>query len=84
MTAGISLERTDKEHAGIPAITFNTQEGLPQEGYKLSVTPANITITASQPNGFSMLCKHFINFSPRRFTVKYVTNAPTGLYQPSK
>ena len=49
MTAGISLERTDKEHAGIPAITFNTQEGLPQEGYKLSVTPANITITASQP-----------------------------------
>ena len=52
MTAGISLERTDKEHTGIPAITFNTQEGLPQEGYKLSVTPANITITASQPNGF--------------------------------
>ena len=35
MTAGISLERTDKEHDGIPAITFNTQEGLPQEGYKL-------------------------------------------------
>ncbi len=28
------------------------RKALPQEGYKLSVTPANITITASQPNGF--------------------------------
>ena len=51
-TSGLSLERIDKEHAGNPSITFITQEGMPQEGYKLSVTPTNITITASQPNGF--------------------------------
>ena len=51
-TSGLSLERTDKEHAGNPSITFITQEGMPQEGYKLSVTPTYITITASQPNGF--------------------------------
>ena len=51
-TSGLSLERIDKEHTGNPSITFITQEGMPQEGYKLSVTPTNITITASQPNGF--------------------------------
>lgn len=52
LTAGLSLERADRIHDGTPSITFATQEGLPLEGYKLSVTPARITITASQPNGF--------------------------------
>ena len=50
-TSGLSLERTDKEQTG-PSITFITQEGMSQEGYKLSVTPAAITVTASEPNGF--------------------------------
>lgn len=52
LTSGIRLEQTDKEHAGSPAITFVTREGMPQEGYQLTVTPTNITIAASQPNGF--------------------------------
>ncbi len=50
LTSGITLQMA--EQANGPAIMFVTQEGLPKEGYKLSVTPQQITITASQPNGF--------------------------------
>lgn len=50
-TSGISLKLTEKADSK-PAIAFVLQEGMPKEGYKLSVTPENITITASQPNGF--------------------------------
>lgn len=52
LTAGISLKQADKTEIGKPAIVFIEQESMPQEGYKLSITPENITITASQPNGF--------------------------------
>ena len=51
LTSGISLkevEQADKKNS----IIFIIEEGLPKEGYKLAVTPENITITASQPNGF--------------------------------
>lgn len=52
LTAGITLQQTDKEQADTPAIAFITRKGMPKEGYQLSVTPTRITITASQPNGF--------------------------------
>lgn len=52
LTSGIRLEQTDKEQAGSPAIIFVAREGMPQEGYQLTVTPTDITIAASQPNGF--------------------------------
>lgn len=51
LTAGISLEEATTAD-GKPAINFTIAEGMPKEGYKLSVTPTLITITASQPNGF--------------------------------
>ena len=50
-TSGISLKLAEQTE-GKNTISFVMQEGLPKEGYKLSVTPENITITASQPNGF--------------------------------
>lgn len=50
-TAGISLTEAESVD-GKPAISFVLQEGMPKEGYKLSVTPTLITVTASQPNGF--------------------------------
>ncbi|KAB4265883.1 beta-hexosaminidase, partial [Bacteroides thetaiotaomicron] len=50
-TAGISLKEAESVD-GKPAISFVLQEGMPKEGYKLSVTPTLITVTASQPIGF--------------------------------
>lgn len=49
---GISLTVTQKEHASAPAIRFSTADGMLKEGYKLSITPNEIVLTASQPNGF--------------------------------
>jgi len=49
---GIALTVTQKEHASAPAIRFATAEGMPKEGYKLSITPNEIVLTASQANGF--------------------------------
>lgn len=51
LTAGITLKEGEQAE-GKPAIAFIVEEGMPKEGYKLSVTPSNIVITASQPNGF--------------------------------
>lgn len=51
LTAGISLKETESAN-GKPAISFVVEEGMPKEGYKLSVTPDLITLSASQPNGF--------------------------------
>ncbi len=51
LTAGISLKETESAN-GKPAISFVVEEGMPEEGYKLSVTPDLITLSASQPNGF--------------------------------
>ena len=51
LTAGISLKEAESAD-GKSAICFVVQEGMPKEGYKLSVTPSLITLTASQPNGF--------------------------------
>ena len=33
-------------------IRFVTEEGMPKEGYKLSIAPNEITLSASHPNGF--------------------------------
>jgi hexosaminidase len=50
-TAGITLEQAEDTTTS-SAIIFITEQGLPKEGYKLSVTPESIIITASEPNGF--------------------------------
>lgn len=50
MVSGITLQHT--EELVTPAIKFVEQDGMPKEGYKLSVTPEQVTITASEPNGF--------------------------------
>lgn len=52
LTSGIQMERTDKEHVASPTITFVTRDGMPAEGYQLTVTPTLITLAASQANGF--------------------------------
>lgn len=51
-TSGITLKATEEEHPHTPAIRFVTISGMEKEAYDLSVTPENITITASEPNGF--------------------------------
>lgn len=51
-TSGISLKNSLQEQTNAPAIRFVTEEGMPKEGYKLSVSLDGIVITASQPNGF--------------------------------
>lgn len=50
--SGITLQASTQVHADLPNIRFSTVEGMPQEGYKLSITPNEIILTASQPNGF--------------------------------
>lgn len=52
LTSGIALQYTDKEHADLPAIRFITADGMSKEAYKLSITPNEIILTASHPNGF--------------------------------
>ena len=42
-----------RERNGRACYSFSCpQDGMPEEGYKLSVTPQNITLTASTPKGF--------------------------------
>jgi hexosaminidase len=52
LTSGISLKTTEEEHPQTPAIRFITIGGMEKEAYDLAVTPENITISASEPNGF--------------------------------
>lgn len=51
-TSGISLQSSKQAHADLPNIRFLVVEGMPDEGYKLSITTNEIVLTASQPNGF--------------------------------
>jgi beta-L-N-acetylhexosaminidase len=41
---------------------------MPEEGYKLSVTPDLITLSASQPNGFFYGVQTIFQLLPRQFT----------------
>ncbi|KAA6310806.1 Beta-hexosaminidase, partial [termite gut metagenome] len=50
LTSGLTLKQI--ENASSSAIKFVVAEGFPKESYKLSVTSGDITITASEPNGF--------------------------------
>lgn len=52
LTSGISLTTAGNEHPQSPAISFITREDIGKEAYELAVSPENITITASTPNGF--------------------------------
>lgn len=67
LTAGISLKETESAN-GKPAISFVVEEGMPEEGYKLSVTPDLITLSASQPNGFFYGVQTIFQLLPRQFT----------------
>ena len=50
--AGIKLKPGDELHENVPTIVFDSIPGMEKEAYKLSVTPQQIKITASTPNGF--------------------------------
>ena len=50
--SGISLKQTEEGQVSSPAIYFVTQPGMEKEEYTLSITPEQVTVTASQPNGF--------------------------------
>ena len=52
LTSGISLKTSSQENPEQPDIRFVTEEGMPKEGYKLSIAPNEITLSASHPNGF--------------------------------
>lgn len=52
LTSGITIKQTFENVTDEPVIRFVPQDGMPEEGYKLSVTPQNITLTASTPKGF--------------------------------
>ena len=52
LTSGITIKQTFENITDEPVIRFVPQDGMPEEGYKLSVTPQNITLTASTPKGF--------------------------------
>lgn len=50
--SGITLQSSKQAHSDLPSIRLLTAEGMSNEGYKLSITPNEIVLTASQPNGF--------------------------------
>lgn len=52
LTSGITIKQTFENVTDEPVIRFVPQDGMPEEGYKLSVAPQNITLTASTPKGF--------------------------------
>lgn len=52
LTSGIVLTTIENEHPQSPAIRFVTIADMEKEAYELVVSTGNITITASEPNGF--------------------------------
>ena len=52
LISGISLQTSTQENPEASNIHFVTTEGMPKEGYKLSIAPNGITLSASHPNGF--------------------------------
>ena len=53
LTSGITLEHVQNENSSNPPfIIFQNNENIPSEGYELSITSENVTISASQPSGF--------------------------------
>ena len=50
--AGIKLKPGGELHENVPTIVFDSIPDMEKEAYKLSVTPQQIKITASTPNGF--------------------------------
>lgn len=68
-TAGISLTEAESVD-GKPAISFVLQEGMPKEGYKLSVTPPLLQSQLPSQMDFSMVCRLFISFFLPPYTEK--------------
>lgn len=52
LTSGIALRATDEVHPQGPSIRFVAIDGLEKEGYTIHVSPEDITLTATDPNGF--------------------------------
>lgn len=50
--AGLKLKISDELHENVASIVFDSVAGMSREAYSLSVTPKQIKITASAPNGF--------------------------------
>ena len=81
LTAGISLKEAESAD-GKTAISFVVQEGMPKEGYKLSVTPSLIhSPLPSQTDSF-MECRLFISYSLRQFTESSWIRKLTGRFLP--
>ena len=81
LTAGISLKEAESAD-GKTAISFVVQEGMPKEGYKLSVTPSLITLTASQPNGFFYGVQTLYQLLPPAIYGKQLDKKVTGRFLP--
>lgn len=50
--SGLNIKQVNNTKGDAPVIRFVSVKGMEKEAYLLSVTPKNITITASQSNGF--------------------------------
>ncbi|WP_455658910.1 beta-N-acetylhexosaminidase [Phocaeicola faecalis] len=50
--AGLKLKISDELYENVASIVFDSVAGMSREAYSLSVTPKQIKITASAPNGF--------------------------------
>lgn len=79
LTAGISLKEAESAD-GKSAICFVVQEGMPKEGYKLSVTPSLIHSPLPSRTGSSTAYRHFISYSLRRFTETSWIRKQTGRF----
>ena len=63
LTSGITIKQTFENVTDEPVIRFVPQDGMPEEGYKLSVTPSKYhPYSFYPPRDFSMQCKHFISY----------------------
>lgn len=81
LTAGISLKEAENTD-GKTAISFVVQEGMPKEGYKLSVTPSSLRSPLPNRTGSFMECRLFISYSLRQFTESSWIRKLTGRFLP--
>lgn len=81
LTAGISLKEAESAD-GKTAISFVVQEGMPKEGYRLSVTPSLITLPLPSQTDSFMECRLFISYSLRQFTESSWIRKLTGRFLP--
>lgn len=60
LTSGISLQSNPQENPKQPDIRFVTEDGMPKEGYKLSITPNEITLFSIPSQRFLLWSTDYI------------------------